>query len=129
MIKKIPCGGFFYDDETIEFDGKVISAKGGGGYDAVLHADASGVTIVSGSHATLTAKFQDGSPVSVCVIHESTGSGAGITTFNPFFVTQYAEGGNIAMKMPYWNQMAVANELPTCIITWTTEDTITVKTN
>lgn len=129
MIKKIPCGGFFYDDETIEFDGKVISAKDGGGYDAVLYTNGSSVTIVSGSHAALTAKFQAGEPVNVCVVHESFGSGAGITTFNPFFVTQYAEGGNIAMKMPYWDNMAVASALPTCIITWTAEDVITVKTN
>lgn len=128
MIKKIPCGGFFYDDETIEFDGKVISAKDGGGYDAVLKAKGSGVTIVSGSHAALTAKFQAGEPVNVCVVHESTGSGAGITTFNPFFVTQSVDGGNIDMKMPYWNNMAVANVLPTCIITWTAEDAITVRT-
>lgn len=30
-IKKIPCGGFYYNDETIEFDGNIISAKSGGG--------------------------------------------------------------------------------------------------
>lgn len=29
-IKRIPCGGFFYDDESIEFDGRVIKAIGGG---------------------------------------------------------------------------------------------------
>lgn len=29
-IKKIPCGGFYYDDATIEFDDGVMKAKGGG---------------------------------------------------------------------------------------------------
>lgn len=26
-IKSIPCGGFFYDDESISFDGKVMKSK------------------------------------------------------------------------------------------------------
>lgn len=26
-IKRIPCGGFFYDDESVSFDGKVMKSK------------------------------------------------------------------------------------------------------
>lgn len=26
-IKTIPCGGFFYDDESVSFDGKVMKSK------------------------------------------------------------------------------------------------------
>lgn len=29
-IKKIPCGGFYYDDETIEFEDGVMKVIGGG---------------------------------------------------------------------------------------------------
>lgn len=36
-IKKIPCGGFMYDDETIEFDDGVMKVKGGGSGGSVMY--------------------------------------------------------------------------------------------
>lgn len=46
-IKRIPCGGFFYDDESIEFDGRVIKASGGGSGVVVVNFTISGEQILA----------------------------------------------------------------------------------
>lgn len=52
-IKRIPCGGFFYDDESIEFDGRVMKVIGGGESLPEVTAEDNGdvLTVVDGAWA------------------------------------------------------------------------------
>lgn len=86
-IKSIPCGGFFYDDESVNFEkdeyGRyVMSAAGGGsGYDAVIlsdNIDGDILTLQTGDFNAIKEKMVSGQAVSGVYVKKSTGSGANL---------------------------------------------------
>ena len=86
-IKKIPCGGFFYDDESVSFekdqDGRWVmsAASGGSGYDAVIlsdNIDGDILALQTGDFNAIKEKMVSGQPVSGVFVRKAMGSGANL---------------------------------------------------
>lgn len=91
-IKRIPCGGFFYDDESIEFDGDVMKVIGGGASLPEVTAEDNGdvLTVVGGEWA----KAPSGSGANDFLVTFSMGSDDSIVSDKSYAEVVEAEADN-----------------------------------
>lgn len=91
-IKRIPCGGFFYDDESIEFDGDVMKVVGGGASLPEVTAEDNGdvLTVVEGAWA----KAPSGSGENDFLVTFSMGSDDSIVSDKSYAEVVEAEADN-----------------------------------
>lgn len=102
-IKSIPCGGFFYDDESVSFEkdeyGRyVMSAAGGGsGYDAVIlsdNIDGDILALQTGDFNAIKEKMVSGQPVSGVFVKKAMGSGANLQYSSVPIIFDYTTADN-----------------------------------